>query len=106
MEADQFIQLAECVNVLLKPWGDRQVVRLNDVPIVCAGDCLATNEEIVDLLVDEVAVAPQILLVDVKARGAARKKRSNCVMPITVTPATPDGRFTPRHLLPPLSVMP
>jgi hypothetical protein len=50
MEVDQFIQFAECVNVLLKPWGDRQVVRLNDVPIVCASGCLATNKEIVDRL--------------------------------------------------------
>jgi hypothetical protein len=64
------------VDTLLQPLGDWQVERVDDVAAVRLGRCFAPDQEIVDLPDHEVAVAFQVLLVDVQA-SRDRKKRSN-----------------------------
>ena len=66
-ELDLLVHLPERVNALLQPFGDREVERLDDVATVCLCRCLAANEQIVYLVVDEIAVTLEVLLVDVEA---------------------------------------
>ena len=65
LQLDILVECAEGLDALLQTFGDRQVVGLDDVASIRLGSGLSTKQQIVDLLVDEVAVAPQILLVDV-----------------------------------------
>jgi len=63
---DRLIDMLEFVDALLQSFGDRQIERLDDVAAVVRGRGLSAKQEIVGLLVDEVAVALEILLVDVQ----------------------------------------
>jgi hypothetical protein len=61
------------VDAFLQPPGDRQIERLDHIAPVgfCVG--FATQQQIVDLLVNEVVVATQVTFVDVEAGGAAKE---------------------------------
>jgi hypothetical protein len=61
---------------------------LDDVAAVVRGRGLSAKQEIVGLLVDEVAVALEILVVDVQT-GRRAKKRSNLLTVITGTMVMP-----------------
>jgi hypothetical protein len=63
---DLFIEMLEFVNALLQAFGDRQVEGPYNVAAVCLGNRLAADEQIVDFLVYKVAVAFEVLLVDVE----------------------------------------
>ena len=72
-QLDGFVDLLEPVDVLLHPFGDREIDRLDEVATICLRDGLATNEKIVDLTVDEIGVALEILFVDVEPRGRSEE---------------------------------
>jgi len=63
---DRLIDMLEFVDALLQSFGDRQIERLDDVAAVRLRGSPAANEEVIDFLVDEVAVALEVLLIDVE----------------------------------------
>ena len=65
-ELELLVELSELVNALLQPLGDRQVERVDDVAAVGLRRRLSADQEVVDLAVEEVAVALEVLLVDVQ----------------------------------------
>ena len=72
-QLDIFIELFEQVDVLLQPLGNREIDRLNKVAVICLRRGLAANKQIVDFVIDEVAVALEVLFVDVEARRGSEK---------------------------------
>jgi len=54
------------VDAFLQALGDRQVERLDDEPAICLRGGFGPKQEVVDLLIDEVAVALEVLLVDIE----------------------------------------
>ena len=60
-------------RVFLQPLGDREIRRLDDVAAVFLGGRLPAKEQIVNLVVDEVALALQVFLVDVESRRGAKE---------------------------------
>src|SRR6266568_1239086 len=73
LELDLLVDLTEGMDALLEPFGDRQVLGLDDVAPVRPGGGLPHDEQVVELLVDEVAVALEVVLVDVQAGGGAEE---------------------------------
>lgn len=68
LQFDLLVELSEAVDALLQPLDDRQVPQLDDVADVRLGMGLPDNQEVVELLIHEGAVAPQVRLVDVQPR--------------------------------------
>ena len=65
---DGFVDLLESMDALLDPFGDREIDRLNEVATIRLRYGLAATEKIVDLTVDEIGLALEILFVDVEPR--------------------------------------
>ena len=55
------------------PFGDREINRLDEVATIRLRSDRAANEKIVDLTVDEIGVALEILFVDVEPRGRSEE---------------------------------
>lgn len=66
LQLDRLVDLSEGMDAFLQPFGNGQIEWLNDVPAICSRGGLSPQKEIVDLVVDELAVALEILLVDVE----------------------------------------
>jgi hypothetical protein len=66
-QLDPLVEVPEVVHGLLQPLGDRQVPGFDDVPAVRPRGGATHDEQVVDLPVDEVLVAPDVALVDVEA---------------------------------------
>jgi hypothetical protein len=69
LQFDLLIDPAEFVDALLKPLGDRQAMRLDDVAAIGRCRRLRTQQQAMDLIADEVTVAPQARFIDVETRG-------------------------------------
>jgi hypothetical protein len=63
---DLLVDVFEFVDAFLQPPGDRQVERFDDNPAICLRDGFGLNPEVVNLPIDEVAVALEVLLVDIE----------------------------------------
>src|SRR5262249_47465478 len=77
-ELDLFIQLREFADALLQAFGDRQIKWPNDIAPVRLGGLFAAHEKIVDLLVDEGAVALEVLLIDVEPGRRPKESLELC----------------------------
>jgi len=64
----------------MQSFGDRHIPRLDDVPGVRLRGGLSDQEQVVDLLIDEVAVALEVVLVDVQRRRGTEvdSRRPSC----------------------------
>src|SRR5690349_14917125 len=63
------IHAFEDLDALLQTFGDCQVEWLDDLAAVCPGDRFSTEEEVMHLAVDELAVSLEVCLVDVESGG-------------------------------------
>ena len=76
------IELAELIDLRLQSLRNGQIDGLDLVAAVCPRNCLAANEEIVELVINEVAEALEVLL-SMSRAAVRRKKRSNLEMLMT-----------------------
>ena len=54
------------LDALLQALGDGQLERLDHSPAICLRDGFSANQQVVNLPIDEIAVALEILLVDIE----------------------------------------
>ena len=66
LQLDLLVDLIEFVDGSLQAFGDRQIERLDDRPAICLRGGLGPKQEVVDLLIDEVAVALEVLLINIE----------------------------------------
>src|ERR1700730_4708333 len=67
-QSDRFIQFFESLNTSVQAYGDRQVPGLDDTRTTCLRIFLAALHEMVDLVIDELLIALDVGLIDMKAR--------------------------------------
>jgi hypothetical protein len=63
---DLLVDVLEFLDAFLQALCDRQIDWLYDSPAVCFRGGFSANQEVVNLLIDEIAVALEVLLVDIK----------------------------------------
>src|SRR3979411_3205897 len=63
---DLLVDILEFMDAFLQALGDRQVGRLDENPAICLRGVFSPKQEVVNLPIDEVAVALEVLLVDIK----------------------------------------
>src|ERR1700733_14696532 len=63
-QIDLFVELLEFVDVFLEPLGDWHVERLDDDAAICLRGGLGPKQQVVNLPIDELAVALEVLLID------------------------------------------
>jgi len=73
LQLDLLVDLSEGMDAFLQPFGNGQIEWLNDVSAIGFRCGLAAQKKIVDLVVDELAVALEILLVDVEPCSSAEE---------------------------------
>lgn len=66
-QVDLFARLLEFLDMFLKAVGNRQIERPHEDPAIRLGGRFAPQQEIVQLMINEVAVALEVLLVDIRA---------------------------------------
>jgi hypothetical protein len=63
---DLLVDVLEFLDAFLQALCDRQIDWLYDSPAVCFRGGFSANQEVVNLLIDEIAVALEVLLVDIE----------------------------------------
>jgi hypothetical protein len=73
LQLDVLVDLAEGVDALLQPPGDRQVARPDDFMVIGLRVGLAAQQQVVDCLVEKIVIVIETGVIHIQARRSAKE---------------------------------